>query len=210
VALLWAEVLNLLISTFTYPTASTMSTGIGSLDRGSKDNSAPNDISLLEYLDLSQLNCLNEAESHSFKSIVASKSRNATGSYLLSDADEQLLLNIPFNQAVRIRSIILKSNDIKRAPKTVKLLINRPSLGFEDVEDVVEPEAAQILELTSEQAEGKPIQLRFVRFQSVNSLHLFVESTHGGEDESRIDVLDIFGVPVEATKDLGGLKSKEE
>ena len=52
-------------------------------------------ISLLEYLDLSQLNCLNEAESHSFKSIVASKSRNATGSYLLSDADEQLLLNIP-------------------------------------------------------------------------------------------------------------------
>lgn len=55
----------------------------------------------------------------------------------------------------------------------MKLLINRPSLGFEDVEDVVEPEAAQILELTSEQAkEGKPIQLRFVRFQSVNSLHV--------------------------------------
>lgn len=115
--LLWAEVLKSLISTFTYPTASTMSTGISSLDRGSKDNSAPNNvwssviimskvwrltstcnrrqISLLEYLDLSQLNCLNEAESHSFKSIVASKSRNATGSYLLSDADEQLLLNIP-------------------------------------------------------------------------------------------------------------------
>lgn len=52
-------------------------------------------ISLLEYLDLSQLNCLNEAEDHTFKSIVSSKSRNATGSYLLSDADEQLLLNIP-------------------------------------------------------------------------------------------------------------------
>ena len=94
--------------------ASTRSTGIGFLDVGSKDNSASSDVwsiviiistvwwltncrqvSLLEYLDLSQLNCLNEAEGHSFKSIVASKSRNSTGSYLLSDADEQLLLNIP-------------------------------------------------------------------------------------------------------------------
>jgi hypothetical protein len=52
-------------------------------------------ISLLEYLDLSQLNCLNESSAHTFKSIVSLKSRNTSGSFLLSDADEQLLLNIP-------------------------------------------------------------------------------------------------------------------
>ena len=51
--------------------------------------------------------------------------------------------------------------------------MNRPTLGFEDAADAKEPEAAQIIELTDEQvAEGKRIPLRFVRFQSVNSLHV--------------------------------------
>jgi PITH domain len=50
--------------------------------------------SLLEYLDLSQLNCLNEVEEHNLKSILSTKTRNTTDSYLLSDTDEELLLNI--------------------------------------------------------------------------------------------------------------------
>jgi len=184
---------------------------LGNVGSGSKDDPISGDTSLLEYLDLSQLNCLNEAEEHTFKSIVASKSKNATGSYLLSDADEQLLLNIPFNQAVRVRSIVLQSNNAEQAPKNIKLLINRPSLGFEDVEDATEPEAAQVLEISSDDVkEGNRIVLRFVRFQAVNSLHIFVQSNHGGEDESRLDVLDVFGVPVETTKDLSGLKNQDE
>jgi len=166
---------------------------------------------LLEFLDLSQLNCLNEAENHTFKSIVSSKSRNTSGSYLLSDADEQLLLNIPFNQTVRVRSIVLQSSSEMQSPKNIKLLVNRPSLGFEDVEDVSEPGAAQVLELAKEDVkEGNRIVLRFVRFQAVNSLHIFVQNNHGGEDESRIDALDVFGIPVETTKDLSGLKKQEE
>jgi hypothetical protein len=52
-------------------------------------------ISLLEYLDLSQLNCLNEDNDHPFKSIVSLKVRSVAASYLQSDADEQLLMNIP-------------------------------------------------------------------------------------------------------------------
>jgi hypothetical protein len=52
-------------------------------------------MSLLEHLELSQVNCLNEAEGHGFKAIVAQKSRNSSERHLLSDADEQLLLNIP-------------------------------------------------------------------------------------------------------------------
>ena len=78
-----------------------------------------------------------------------------------------------FNQAVRVRSIVLMSKDAARAPKNIKLFINRPSLGFEDVEDANEPAAAQVLELSNEDVvEGRPVVLRFVRFQSVNSLHV--------------------------------------
>ena len=73
-----------------------------------------------------------------------------------------------------MRSIIIRSAiNPEQAPRTIKLFINKPSLGFEDVEDAVEPEAAQVIELTDEQVkEGKPIPLRYVRFQAVTSLHV--------------------------------------
>ncbi|KAJ3827096.1 PITH domain-containing protein, partial [Lentinula raphanica] len=174
--------------------------------------------SLLQFLDLQQLNCLNESSEHNFKSIVSSKSVNTSNSYLESDADEQLLLNVAFNQAVRVKSLIIKSTDIAHAPKKIKLAVNRPNLGFDDVADAEEPAVAQILELDQETVtEGKPVALRFVRFQSVNSLHagcirypIFVVSNHGDEEETKINAIDVIGVPVETTKDLSGLRQKQE
>ncbi|EKM82882.1 hypothetical protein AGABI1DRAFT_125348 [Agaricus bisporus var. burnettii JB137-S8] len=166
--------------------------------------------SLLEFLDVSQLNCLNEAENHSLKSILQQKSKNSSENYLLSDADAQLLLNIHFNQAVRIRSLAITCSDLSQAPKSIKLVVNKPSLGFEDVENAQDSQVAQVIELKEDQVRhGQPIALRYVRFQSVNSLHIFVESNHGGGDETRIDAIDISGFPIEATKDLSGLKNTE-
>ncbi|KAJ7191065.1 galactose-binding domain-like protein [Mycena pura] len=104
------------------------------------------DVSLLEFLDLSQANCLNESAQHPFSAI--------------------------FNQSVRIRSIVIKSSGGDTAPKRVKLLVNRPSIGFEDVEDAEESDVAQILDLSPDDVrQGRPMPLRFVRFQTVNSLH---------------------------------------
>lgn len=72
-----------------------------------------------------------------------------------------------------MRSIIIQSSSAEQAPKGIKLLINRPSLGFEDVEDADEPAVAQVLELSqADVKEGKRVSLRFVRFQAVNSLHV--------------------------------------
>ncbi|TFK55513.1 DUF1000-domain-containing protein [Heliocybe sulcata] len=187
-------------------------------------------MSLLELLNISQTTCLNESFEHGIKSILSSKKINTTGEFLLSDADEQLLLNISFIQTVRVRSIIINSRNASQAPKELKILVNRIDVGFEDVQDAKEPEVAQALILTEEQVtEGKQIPLRFVRFQTVNSMQvrgpsrslpqacatlrlrqIFVASNQGGEDETRIDGIDILGVPVETTKDLSGLKKQEE
>ncbi|KAJ4469853.1 PITH domain-containing protein [Lentinula aciculospora] len=169
------------------------------------------DVSLLQFLDLQQLDCLNESAEHNLKSIVSSKKINTSDSFLESDADEQLLLNIAFNQSVRVKSIIIKSTNIARAPKKIKLAVNRPSLGFDDIIDAEEPAVAQVLELDQETVkEGHPISLRFVRFQSVNSLHILIVSNHGDEDETKINAIDIIGVPVETTKDLIGLTQQQE
>ncbi|KAJ7231439.1 PITH domain-containing protein [Mycena haematopus] len=166
--------------------------------------------SLLQHVDITQLNCLNESSAHTFASIVDQKKLNTTPNFLLSDADEQLLLNIPFHQSVRIRAIVVKSSAGERAPKRVKLLVNRPSIGFQDVEDAEEPEVAQILDLSEDDVKnGNPIALRFVRFQAVNSLHIFVVTNQGGSDETQIDGVDVLGIAVESTKDLAGLRQEE-
>jgi len=121
-------------------------------------------------------------------------------------------LNIPFRQTVKIRTISLKTSNTSQAPREIKLLINRPSLAFDDVEDAEANQFAQVLTLTGEQvSEGKPIPLRFVKFQSVNSLHIFVASNQGNEDKTRIDSLDMFGtVPMLAVRDLGALKNIDQ
>ena len=47
--------------------------------------------------------------------------------------------------SVRIRSIAIRSSIPEQAPKKIKLVVNRPTVGFEDVEDTEEPEVAQVL-----------------------------------------------------------------
>ena len=73
---------------------------------------------------------------------------------------------------MRVRALVLKSTgDPTQRPRRIKLFVNKPTIGFDDAADAQEPEAAQIIELSDEQvAEGRPVQLRFVRFQNVNHL----------------------------------------
>lgn len=84
-----------------------------------------------------------------------------------------MCIRVQFNQGVRIRAIAITSANVDQAPRSIKLVVNRPSIGFEDVEDLDDKSAAQVLELTEEQVKnGEKVQLRFVKFQSVNSLHV--------------------------------------
>ncbi|KZO95741.1 thioredoxin-like protein [Calocera viscosa TUFC12733] len=180
----------------------------GSTSKG-KEPELSDTISLLEFLDPSQLNCLNEADDHGMKGIVNNKGKNKGTAYLESDADEQLLLNIYFNQAVRVRALVIQTKEVKQGPKKIKLVLNKPALGFEDVEDAEEPEVAQVLELTEENLEGKPIILRTVRFTRVTSLHIFVSSNQGDEDTTRIEAVDILGMPIETTN-MSNFKKTDE
>lgn len=58
--------------------------------------------------------------------------REDGGLLLESDTDEQLLLHVPFQQAVRLSGLIIKnaSSDEDRAPLKVKLFVNSPNIGF--------------------------------------------------------------------------------
>jgi hypothetical protein len=76
-----------------------------------------------------QCECLNEADDHSLEHALASGP-----GYLASDVDEQLIISIEFNQAVKIHSIKLKAPP-KNGPKHVKLFINQPvTVDFDKAE----------------------------------------------------------------------------
>jgi hypothetical protein len=83
-----------------------------------------------------------------------------------------------FHQTVRIKALRVHTHEPSKGPLVIKILVNRPSIGFEDVEDANEPEVAQVVQLSEEDLRvGKQIPLRFVRFQSVNSVHVSIFRT---------------------------------
>lgn len=118
-----------------------------------------------------------------------------------SDADEQLILHFSFQEFVKVYSIKLtefnRGSDPDSNPVTVKVFVNRCNLGFEDVDDV---EPTQILELTEADLKenADPILLKFVKFQRVKSITLFIEDNAGG-DVSALGGLKLMGRTVATT-----------
>uniref|UniRef100_A0A673INR2 PITH domain-containing protein n=1 Tax=Sinocyclocheilus rhinocerous TaxID=307959 RepID=A0A673INR2_9TELE len=110
----------------------------------------------------------------------------------------QLLITIAFNQPVKLFSLKLLAAELAQAPKSVKIFINLPrSLGFDDAE---RSEATQALDLSEEDYKDDGlIPLRYVKFQNVNSVTLFIKSNQGDEETTKVNYLTFIGTPVQAT-----------
>eukprot|EP00877_Chromochloris_zofingiensis_P015076 jgi/Chrzof1/9822/Cz04g17120.t1 len=144
---------------------------------------------LLEFVDFSNLECLNEQPSHPAALALKPGYRDDDGLHLESDTDEQILINIPFHQKVKIQSIAIKGPS-DSGPKVVKLYVNRTSLGFSDVDSVP---CAQQLELSEKDLEGEPVQLKFVKFQNVTMLSILVDSNQADTDTTKIQKIGLSG-----------------
>ncbi|XP_028399460.1 thioredoxin-like protein 1 [Dendronephthya gigantea] len=152
------------------------------------------------YMDLSSLinkaqcECLNESDDHTLKNIF----QKGKSLYLESDCDEQMLISISFNQPVKLHSLRLYAPDDGTAPKTIKIFSNLTrTLGFDEAEKTA---AVQELRLASgDVLEDVLIPLKFVKFQYVQSVTLFVQDNQGGEETSIINSLSFIGTTLEAT-----------
>ena len=82
-------------------------------------------------------------------------------------------------------------------PTKVHLYVNRENLGFEDCEDV---DPTQVLHLSAAELKenADPILLKFVKFQRVRSITLFIEDNAGG-DVTALGGLKFLGRPVANT-----------
>jgi thioredoxin len=165
---------------------------------GNKESAIPSQFppghdDLTDYVEANQLDALNQKKGHDVRNIL-----NEDASYLESDVDEQLIIGVPFNQTVKLHSLKLVAASKAHAPKSIKLYVNRPTLGFDEV-DSVEP--TQTLDLTEEDyADDKLIPLRFVKWQSVSSVVIFIGSNLGEEETTQLRQLIFVGQTVETTK----------
>lgn len=149
---------------------------------------------------------MNESGEHMLKDML----RGGGDKWLESDADEQLLLHIPIQQSIKLRALRFTtvSSKLQHAPKTVKIFVNAPGVDFDSADGGAE--AAQEVALDEAQARGdKVVELRFVRFQNVKHLAIFVVDNQGGEDVTRIDKLELVGLAVEGTN-MSDLKKLDD
>lgn len=65
-----------------------------------------------------------------------------------------------------------------------------------DFSDAESHEPAQELVLSNSDIKGEKVDLRFVRFQNVRTLHILVKDNQEGDETTRIDSIDLFGTLV--------------
>ncbi|KAI7235079.1 DUF1000-domain-containing protein [Hortaea werneckii] len=135
------------------------------------------------------------------KKTVAGGPRN---DWIESDTDEQLMLFIPFMCTLKLHSVHITSlpsgdsdsdDETPMRPKTLKFYTNRShNLGFDEADDMP---ATQEIEIKPSDWDPKTgtakVELRFVKFQNITSVVIFVESGDGEGEKTRIDRLRVFG-----------------
>jgi len=134
-----------------------------------------------------------------------------------TDTDEQLMLYIPFQATLKVHTIHItslppKAEDGEQAPmrpKTIQIYTNRANvLGFDEAEDVPAAQAITLKPRDWDEKTGTAkVELRFVKFQNVSSLVIFVVDGDGSSDSERvrIDRIRIIGEKGEA-RTLGKLQ----
>jgi len=158
---------------------------------GDETESVQGHMDLAPFITKAQCECLNESDDHPLAHALES-----SGGFLQSDCDEQLIISIAFNQSVKIHSLKIKAPKDK-GPKKVRLFINQPrTLDFDMADSNV---CIQDLEFTPEDLDGGPINLRYVKFQNVQNIQLFVVNNQSGGEITQIDHLAVIGSPISTT-----------
>lgn len=129
------------------------------------------------------------------------KAESASADWVESDTDEQLIIFMPFQSAVKIHSLHITSippkgeDEAPMRPKTLKLYTNRSHvIGFDEADDIEPTQTAEIKPEDWDEKTGTAnVELRFVKFQRVSTLTVYVVDGEGDEEKVRIDRIRIVG-----------------
>ena len=150
---------------------------------------------LISSIDQSNIECLNICPGTPITNALVQMNDDVF--FVKSDesVDHQLLINIPFNELVKVHHLVIRTNKDDSAPELIKLFINHASLDFGQAESEA---PTQVINLTDQMIDNGVIDLRFTKFQNVHKLSLFFEDNRGGAF-TRVNGIEIHGTPMQGT-----------
>ena len=79
-------------------------------------------------------------------------------------------------------------------PRTIKLFSNKPhNLGFDEAEDMAATQTIELTEKDWNDEDTANIPLRYVKFQNITSLVMFVVDGDGESEKVRLDRVRLIG-----------------
>jgi hypothetical protein len=151
-------------------------------------------LSVRPYVDFTKVQCFNEDVAGSGKAVIKLyEDRHSEVPSLLSPAgDPELLLIIPFTEAVTIQAIAIRSSSSRSdaaAPRKVRLFTNREDLDFETARELP---AQQELELLPPNhfVEGTidyPMRPAG-RFQNISSISIYIVNNYDEDEDAPTEI----------------------
>lgn len=172
-------------------------------DNGHDHDDSPErgaEFSLYKYIDEARLRGLNISNGCSKLSDIFKPwpDRMDRSKYVESDADEEMIIFIPFSGQVRLKSIAVRGGPDANGPSKMKVWINREDVDFDSVGGM---EPLQEWDCMVDSDEVVEYQTRLAKFGSVRSLTIYFPENFSGAEQTRIDYLGLKGEFEELKKD---------
>ena len=131
----------------------------------------------------------------------ASNTEGDKKDWVESDTDEQLMLYIPFMSTLKVHTLHITSlppkddDEPPMRPKTIQIYSNCAHvLGFDEAEDLPATQAITLNPQDWDEKTGTAkVELRFVKFQNITSLVVFIVDGEGNGEKVRVDRIRIVG-----------------
>ncbi|CAG8600048.1 12480_t:CDS:2 [Dentiscutata heterogama] len=160
------------------------------MPRENEENDSNSLIKVNRFIKRTQVECLNQHLDQQEEHIQSIFKNDDT--CLESNDGAELIISIPFNQAIDLHSIKIVHNNIDQAPKEVKLFINRPIiLSFDDAEAIKETQKLEFIRADYEN--NTIIPLKSVKFQKVTNIVLYIKNNIGDNETTVIKELIFYG-----------------
>eukprot|EP00179_Madagascaria_erythrocladioides_P020547 CAMPEP_0198344216 /NCGR_PEP_ID=MMETSP1450-20131203/66153_1 /TAXON_ID=753684 ORGANISM="Madagascaria erythrocladiodes, Strain CCMP3234" /NCGR_SAMPLE_ID=MMETSP1450 /ASSEMBLY_ACC=CAM_ASM_001115 /LENGTH=230 /DNA_ID=CAMNT_0044049459 /DNA_START=59 /DNA_END=751 /DNA_ORIENTATION=- len=149
--------------------------------------------SLYKYVDTPKVRVLNAtdtaAAARCFRPFDERATVPADGA-LESDADEELIVHVPFTASVKVKALMFVGVDSGSAPRTVRCFINRDDVDFTNVADL-EPLAE--FDTNADLVGELEYATKYAKWQNVQSLTLHISANCADEDVTKVSFIGIKG-----------------